>query len=74
MWLRAYRAYESLIGQEFEDYERAVPTRLIREDSGDIFFRINLPVGAEIDDVVRNISLQIQEILDRFHTVHGTDC
>ncbi len=62
-----------MAGQEFEDYERAVPTRLIREDSGDIFFRINLPVGAEIDDVVRNISLQIQEILDRFRTVHGTD-
>jgi hypothetical protein len=73
MWLRAYRAYGSLIGQEFEDYERAVPTRLIRGDSGDIFFRINLPIGAEIDDVVRNISLQIQEILDRFHTVHGSD-
>jgi hypothetical protein len=62
-----------LIGQEFVDYERAVPTRLIREDSGDIFFRIDLPIGAEIDDVVRNINLQIQEIMDRFRTVHGTD-
>ena len=73
MWLWAYREYGSLIRQEFVDYERAVPTRLIREDSGDIFFRINLPVGAEIDEVVRNISLQIQEILDRFRTVHGSD-
>ena len=62
-----------MIRQEFVDYERAVPTRLIREDSGDIFFRIDLPIGAEIDDIVRNISLQIQEILDRFQTVHGSD-
>ena len=73
MWLWGNREYGSLIRQEFVDYERAVPTRLIREDSGDIFFRINLPVGAEIDEVVRDISLQIQEILDRFRTVHGTD-
>ena len=73
MWLWGHREYGSLIRQEFVDYERAVPTRLIREDSGDIFFRIDLPIGAEIDDIVRNISLQIQEILDRFRTVHGTD-
>jgi len=73
MWLWGHREYGSLIRQEFVDYERAVPTRLIREDSGDIFFRIDLPIGAEIDDVVRNISLQIQEILDRFRTVHSTD-
>ena len=60
-----------MAGQEFEDYERAVPTRLIREDSGEIFFRISLPTGAEIDEVVRNITLQIQEILNRFHALNS---
>ena len=71
VWLRGHRAYGSLARQEFEDYERAVPTRLIREDSGDIFFRINLPIGAEIDEVVRNITLQIQEILNRFQALNN---
>ena len=71
MWLRGHRAYGHLAGQEFEDYERAVPTRLIREDSGEIFFRISLPIGAEIDEVVRNITLQIQEILNRFHALNS---
>jgi len=69
LWLWAHREYGSLAGLEFEDYERALPTKLIRENSGDIFFRISLPIGAEIDEVVRNITLQIQEILDRFQAL-----
>ena len=71
MWLRGHRAYGHLAVQEFEDYERAVPTRLIRRDSGEIFFRISLPTGAEIDEVVKNITLQIQEILNRFHALNS---
>ena len=71
IWLWGHRAYGSLAGQGFEDYERSVPSRLITDDSGDIFFRINLPVGAEIDEVVRNITLQIQEILTRFRALNG---
>ena len=70
MWLRGHQAYGNLAGQEFKDYERAVLTRLIRGDSGDIFFRINLPVGAEIDEVVRNVTLRIQEIRNRSHSLH----
>ena len=70
VWLWGHRAYGSLAGQGFEDYERSVPLRLIRDDSGDIFFRINLPVGAEIEEVVRNITLQIQEILTRFRALN----
>ena len=73
VWLRGHRAYGSLARQGFEDYERAVPTRLIREDSGDIFFRINLPIGAEIDEVVRNITIQTQEILNRFQTLNKNE-
>ncbi|MQF67588.1 hypothetical protein FIM07_04010 [SAR202 cluster bacterium AD-802-F09_MRT_200m] len=70
VWLWGHQAYGSLARRGFEDYERSVPSRLIREDSGDIFFRINLPVGAEIDEVVRNITLQIQEILTRFRALN----
>ena len=73
MWLWGHQAYRSMTRRGFEDYERAVPTRLIREDSGDILFRINLPIGAEIDEVVRNITQQVREIPDRFHSVHATE-
>ena len=31
---------------------------------------ISLPTGTEIDEVVRNITLQIQGILNRFHELH----
>ena len=31
---------------------------------------ISLPTGAEIDEVARNITLQIQDILNRFHELH----
>ena len=73
MWLWGHREYGSLIRQGFLEYERAVPTQLIREDTADIFFRIDLPIGAKTDEVVRNITDQVQEILDRFRTVHSTD-
>ena len=69
IWLWAHREYGSMARQEFGDYERSVPNRLVREDSGDIYFRLNLPIGAEIDEVVRNITLQIQTILNKFQTL-----
>ena len=71
VWLWADKEYGGLLGQEFEDYRRALPPKLIEEDAGDIFLRIDLQVGAEIDEVVRNITLQIQEILTRFHALNS---
>jgi hypothetical protein len=69
IWLRGHREYGELAGRDFEDDERAIPARLIRENSGEIFFRISLPIGAEIDEVVRNITLQVQTILNKFQTL-----
>jgi len=40
MWLWGHREYGSLIRQGFLEYERAVPTQLIREDTADIFFAL----------------------------------
>ena len=69
VWLRGHSEYLRLAGQGFEDYERAVPKRLLKDIPDQVLFRIDLPIGAEIDDVVRNITLQIQDILNRFQAL-----
>ena len=45
----------------FEDYERAVRKSILHDNQNEVMFRINIPVGAEIDEVVRNITFQIKE-------------
>ena len=47
------------------DDELEEPLRLIRDDRGYISFRIDLPVGAEIDEAVTNIQSQVLEIISR---------
>ena len=71
VWLRGHSEHLRLAGQGFEDYERAVPTRLLKDIPDQVLFRIELPIGAEIEEVVRNVALQIQEILNRFHALNG---
>ena len=51
--------------QNCGDYEFEEPLRLIRDDRGYISFWIDLPVGAEIDEVVTNIQSQVLEIISR---------
>ena len=45
----------------FENYERAVHKSILHDNQNEVMFRINIPVGAEIDEVVRNITFQIKE-------------
>ena len=71
VWLRGHSEYLRLASQGFEDYERAVPPRLLKDIPDQVLFRIELPIGAEIDEVVRNITLQIQEILTRFRALNS---
>ena len=52
--------YQNCYYDELEE-----PRRLIRDDRGYISFRIDLPVGAEIDEVVTNIQSQVLEIISR---------
>jgi hypothetical protein len=71
VWLRGHLEYLRLASKGFEDYERAVPPRLLKDIPDQVLFRIELPIGAEIDEVVRNITLQIQEILTRFRALNS---
>ena len=35
-------------------------------NTGDVFFRVNLPVGAELDDVVESVKQQVRAVLERW--------
>ena len=49
-------------------YELEQPARMVHEskgNTGDVFFRVNLPVGAELDDVVESVKQQVRSVLKR---------
>ena len=49
-------------------YELEQPARMVHEskgNTGDVFFRVNLPVGAELDDVVESVKQQVRSVLER---------
>ena len=69
VWLGGHSEYRRLSGRGFEDYERAVPKSILYDNQDEVMFRINIPIGAEIDEVVRDITVQIKEILGRFQAL-----
>ena len=69
VWLGGHSEYRRLSRRGFEDYERAVPKSILYDNQDEVMFRISIPLGAEIDEVVRNITFQIKEILDRFQAL-----
>jgi hypothetical protein len=69
VWLGGHSKYRRLSRRGFEDYERAVSKSILHDYQDEVMFRINIPLGAEIDEVVRNITFQIKEILDRFQAL-----
>ena len=69
VWLGGHSEYRRLSRRGFEDYERAVPKSILHDNQDEVMFRIKIPLGVEIDEVVRNITFQIKEILDRFQAL-----
>jgi len=35
-------------------------------NTGDVFFRVNLPVGGELDDAVESVKQQVKAVLERW--------
>ena len=71
VWLGGHSEYRRLSRRGFEDYERAVPKSILHDNQDEVMFRINIPLGAEIDEVVRNVTVQIKEILGRFQALNS---
>ena len=50
-------------------YELERPARMVHEskgNTGDVFLRVNLPVGAELDDVEESVKQQVRAVLERW--------
>lgn len=71
VWLCGGREYRRLASRGFDDYERASPRRLLKDVPEEVSFRIDLRVGAEIDEVVRAAAGQVEEIIARFQGLTG---
>ena len=50
-------------------YELEQPARIVYESKGnigDVFFRVNLPIGSELDDVMESVKQQVKAVLERW--------
>ena len=68
IWLGVYGEYARSAVNLLKGYELEQPARMVHEskgNTGDVFFRVNLPVGAELDDVVESVKQQVRSVLER---------
>ena len=68
VWVGGHREFLRLSANGFEEYEGRTPPLLIRDHPNRVWFRIELPIGMEVDGVVTNISSQIERILSIFQS------
>jgi len=69
IWLGVYGEYARSAVNLLKGYELEQPARMVHEskgNTGDVFFRVNLPVGAELDAVVESVKQQVRAVLERW--------
>ena len=69
IWLGVYGQYAWSAMNLLKGYELERPTRMVHEskgNTGDVFFRVNLPVGGELDDAVGSVKQQVKAVLERW--------
>ena len=68
IWLGVYGQYAWSAMNLLKGYELERPARMVHEskgNTGDVFFRVNLPIRSELDDVVKSVKQQVKAVLER---------
>ena len=69
IWLGVYGEYARSAVNLLKGYELEQPARMVHEskgNTGDVFFRVNLAVGGELDDAVESVKQQVKAVLERW--------